>query len=150
MKKNILTIAIALIGVLAIVGMVYASHTMKQEEKELDKHLISLNYETLKEKIENKETFILVVTASECGHCNQYKPTLKKVLKEHELYAYEIQNDKLDKEGINFLNSVATISGTPTTVFIVDGAEYSTMNRIVGNTTKDKIESRLKTMGYIK
>lgn len=150
MNKKVITIIIIAIGLLAIGGMLYASYKMNQEQKKLDARLIELHYDTLKEKIDNQDSFILVLTATDCSHCAQYKPILKKVLLEYNLYAYEIQTDKLtNSEEKAYLNSIATINGTPTTIFIENGQEKSTLNRLVGSRTRDDIIARLKNLGYI-
>ena len=47
------------------------------------------------------------------------------------------------------VKNVANISGTPTTIFIENGEEKSTLNRLVGNVAEYKLVDKLKTMGYI-
>ena len=98
----------------------------------------------------NKDTFILVITQTKCSHCAQYKPVLKEVLYEYNLKAYEIDQEKLSKKELGKLKNVANISGTPTTVFIVDGEEINTSSRLKGAVTnKHTIVKRLKAQGYI-
>ncbi len=148
-KKIIIGIIIA-IAVFSIGAIGYAAVSIHKQNEELDKHLIVLTADELKTKLDNKESFILVITGSECPHCALYKPTFKKVLKDYNLTAYEIMNDKLQNDSEKaFLNSVATITGTPTTIFIRDGEEISTASRIVGNADRSKIINRLKAIGYI-
>ena len=79
-----------------------------------------------------------------------YKPTFKQVLHENDLYAYEVVQDTLNNEDLAYLKNISSISGTPTIVFINNGEETSTYNRIVGNVSKAKTTERLKTLGYIK
>ena len=92
----------------------------------------------------------MVITQTQCSHCAQYKPVLKEVLHEYNLKAYEIDQEKLSKKDLGKLKNIANISGTPTTVFIVDGEEQSTNSRIKGAvTSKESIVKRLKAQGYI-
>jgi predicted bacteriocin transport accessory protein len=152
MKKKLLIILVAIICFAAIGSMIYIGFVNGEKEKNLDKHLIEINFSELQEKINNKETFILVLTQTNCSHCMEYKPTLKKVLAEYDVYAYElnIAEDKISKEDKAKLKEIANTSGTPTTVFIKEGQETSTSTRLGGNRSSSDIIKRLKAMGYIK
>ena len=150
MKKKIIIIIAILIVIAAVVGIIYAGSKLHEKEKIEDNHLIILNFDELQKKVDAKETFILVVTQTTCSHCAEYKPVLKKVLAKYDIYAYEIEDDKLNEEEKAKLKDIASISGTPTTVFIVDGEEKSTANRLVGPADQNKLVSRFKAMGYIK
>mgnify|MGYP004536547623 CR=1 FL=1 len=150
MKKNIFIIIGIVIVALAIAGLVYASTTLNKKNNDVDSHLVELNMSELQSKIDNKETFILVISQTDCSHCAEYKPILKEVLAENNITAYEIDEKKLTKEENGQLKNIANISGTPTTVFIVDGEEKSTQSRLVGSANKTKIINRLKANGYIK
>lgn len=149
MKKKILIYSIILIIILAVSGMIYASATLNKKENEQNKHLIELTFDELQEKVNNKDTFILVLTQTTCSHCLEYKPVLKEVLTEYDIIAYEISTDKLDKKQTAMLKDIANASGTPTTVFIENGVEKNTSNRLVGSASPSKIVSRLKALGYI-
>ena len=150
MKKVIVAIVIVVLHDLKIGGMIFIKQTKNKQEEELNKHLITLSGSEFKEKIENKESFILIITGSNCSHCEGYKPTFKQVLHENDLYAYEVVQDTLNNEDLAYLKNISSISGTPTIVFINNGEETSTYNRIVGNVSKAKTTERLKTLGYIK
>ena len=94
--------------------------------------------------------FILVVTRTDCSHCAVYKPKLKQVLKDYNIIGYEIATDKLSTKDKSAFNDIANVSGTPTTIFIVNGEEETTTNRLVGDVPTERIISRLKSQGYIK
>ncbi len=151
MKKNVLIIVAVLIAIVAIGGMIYASIKLNDEKKENESHLVELSLSELQEKVKNKETFILVFTQSECGHCANYKPKLQRVLSKHDLYAYEIVLDKLEKEEKSELRNIANTedNGTPTTVFIKDGEEIRISSRLVGDQNESNIEQRLRQLKYI-
>ena len=149
MKKKIAIAIAILIVILSIGGLLFASITLNKEQKELENRLIELTYDELSEKINNKETFILVITQTDCSHCEEYKPVLKQVLFDYDITAYEIDQKKISEEEKNNLKNIANISGTPTTVFIVNGEERQTSDRLVGSASRSKIIDRLKAMGYI-
>ena len=150
MKKNILTIIGIILVCLAVIGLVFASKTLNQKNKEEDNHLIEISITELQEKVNNKETFILLISQTNCSHCAEYKPVLKEVLTKYDILAYEIDETKLSEKENGILKNIANISGTPTTVFIVDGEEANTQNRLIGAANKNKIINRLKAMNYIK
>lgn len=150
MKKKIAIAIGIIIVILSVAGMIFAAKTLNDKKDELENRLIELNFDELTEKIENKETFILVITQTDCSHCAEYKPVLEKVLLDHKLTAYEIDEKKLDEKEMSKLKEIANISGTPTTVFIVNGEERQTSDRIIGAKPESEIISRLKAMGYIK
>lgn len=101
-------------------------------------------------KVNNKETFILVVTQTTCGHCISYKPTLESVLEETSQIAYEIDIQPLSQEVRQRVYKIAKVSGTPTTVFIFNGVEQDTSLRLSGSVSRDTLKQRMKDTGYIK
>lgn len=151
MKNNIIKIIIGIIIILAIGGIVYAGIVLNKKNKELDSHLIELNYTELKEKIDNKDDFILVITKTDCSHCEAYKPRLKDVLAKYDINAYEIALDKLSDDEKKVFNEIANVSGTPNTVFFKNGEETTTTNRLVGDIQDEEtIVTRFKALGFIK
>ncbi len=150
MKKKAIIILIFFIVALSVGALVYASVVLKGNENEENKYFQELKINELLEKIENKESFILVITQTTCSHCAEYKPRIRKVLADNKITGYYIEKDLLSEEEEIQLNNIANISGTPTTVFITDGEEKSTSTRISGAKPVDAIKSRLKAMGYIK
>lgn len=110
----------------------------------------NITIQELEKKINNKETFMLVLTQTGCSHCEQYLPELSRTLSLHNLVAYELNITNLDDEGKKTLSQYANFSGTPTTIFFTDGVEKTTLNRIIGYASQSKIEERLKSLGYIK
>jgi len=150
MKKNIAKWAFLAICIFAIVMVIIGAIIMKHRENEMDKHLVELSINELQEKINNKESFILVITQTTCSHCAEYKPTLKKVLYKYDITAYYIEKDLLSDAEKGQLNEIANVSSTPTTIFIKDGEEKSTNQRFTGNRPESEIISKLKYEGYIK
>ena len=151
-RKNnkIAIIIISIISILSIGGLIYASIVLNKKEQDLSKYLVELSYKELKNKIDKKDSFILVITRTDCSHCAVFKPKLKEVLSQNNIIAYEIATDKLSTNEKAEFNDIANISGTPTTIFIVDGEEATTTNRLIVDVTTEKIINKLKSQGYIK
>jgi predicted bacteriocin transport accessory protein len=99
---------------------------------------------------EDKETFILYIGQTGCTACQSYTPTFKQVLKDYHLKAYYIDLKTLTTDQYTTFNAIINVSGTPTVVFIKNGAETSTLHRINGATSYDKTISKIKNQGYIK
>lgn len=116
-----------------------------------DSNLIEINYNELKEKIDNKEDFVLCISRTTCTHCQDYKPKLKKVGYKYKIYIYYIDVDLLSDDDLNkFKTSVSFDGSTPITVFFKNGEEKTTATRIEGDVSEEKIISKLKTNGFIK
>lgn len=111
-------------------------------------YLLELNLNKLKEKIENKETFVLCISKTTCSHCNDFKPKLKSIASEYNIDIYYIDVDKYDEE--EFSNLISFDGSTPTTIFIKNGDEETTSNRINGDVSKSKIIDKLKSNDFIK
>lgn len=118
--------------------------------KKENKSITYINVSKLKEKINNKEDFVLVFTQEGCGHCESYYPVIESVAKKYNVKIYNINLTSLEKNEINEVNKIASINGTPTTLFFINGEEQTTLNRINGDTTEQKLVKKLKKLGYIK
>lgn len=150
MKKKIgITIALIVFLALVIGGIIYIKRAKDLAQKEIDKHLVLINGYEFQEKIDNKETFMLIMTRTDCTHCEAFLPTFKKVLYDYDLTGYQIHLDTLSNEETAYVKGIASINGTPTTIFIKDGEEMSALNRLVGEQSRTKTIERLKVMGYI-
>lgn len=112
-------------------------------------YLRELKYNDLMEKIDNKETFVLCISQTECVHCQSYKPKLREVANQYKLEMFYIDVDLLDEEENKKIKEIANYSGTPTTIFFKDGQEESAAFRINGDASKTKIINKLKSNGFI-
>ena len=102
------------------------------------------------EKIQNKDSFVLLMSQTTCSHCKDFKPKLARISKEYKVNIYYIEIDLLTDEQNTELKSYFNFSGTPTTVFVKDGEEKSAATRINGDVSEEKIISKLKSNGFIK
>ncbi len=115
-----------------------------------NKHIVEISLDDFKEKMANKNTFVLYIGNEDCTHCVAYKPILESVLDEYDITIYHLDNSKLSDTEYNDFKTYINITRTPTIVFITDGEEETTLNRIVGETSKENTIERFKTNGYIK
>lgn len=114
-------------------------------------NLTSLNYKEYTTKIKNKESFILVVSASTCSHCAEYKPKLIKIATKYNINIYYIDYDletsEIQKE---FLDNNNLNGSTPITIFIKNGKQTSIFDRIEGDVSEEKAIEKFKKLGFIK
>lgn len=138
---------IFLIVFLLLVICVFSYFLLFKNKKQESK-LISITVNELEMKIQNKDTFILVVSQTGCSHCQQYLPELDTALQELGLNAYVLNLTNVEETESATLNKYINFSGTPTTIFFTDGTETTTLNRIVGYASKAKIIERIRSLGY--
>ena len=112
-------------------------------------YLVELEYTEVIEKIENDESFVILISQTTCSHCADYKPKLEKVAKDYKLDIYFVEVDLLSKDKYNEFKSYVNFSSTPVTIFIKDGEEKTAANRINGDASKEKILAKLKSNGFI-
>ena len=112
--------------------------------------LKSISYNELNKKISNNETFFFVVIKDGCPHCEKYVPKVEEVLDEYNIEGFTINYSNLSEKDDDEFYSEFGVESTPTTIFIKDGKEISIMQRLVGNVSKEKLISKLKTNNYIK
>jgi predicted bacteriocin transport accessory protein len=112
-------------------------------------YLKELKYNEVMDKIENKESFVLLFSQTVCTHCKDFKPKLKNVANRYKVTIYYLETDLLKKEEQEELNKHFSFKGTPTTVFVTDGEEKTAATRINGDVSEEKIIAKLKSNGYI-
>ncbi len=109
-----------------------------------------IKLDELGKKIENKESFALVIGSETCSACEAYRPIMEQVISKYNLTIYYINIYPLTTEQKAKLVSYVYYSNTPTTVFFTDGEVKDTHNNLVGAVSYDKVVARLIEMGYIK
>lgn len=116
-----------------------------------NKNFIKLNYNEILDKVNNKEDFILCVSASECTHCKSFKPKLKKIANDYNIKIYYTDVDKFNDNDYNKFKEEFSFDGsTPTTIFFKDGEEKTTATRIEGDISINRTIDKLKKNGFIK
>ncbi|MCI8545304.1 MAG: hypothetical protein HFH09_03635 [Bacilli bacterium] len=109
-----------------------------------------VDYKTLMNMFEEKQSFILFIGSTECQHCDLYKETLNEVISKYQVKISYIDISKLSMEENAKLKIYVNYNGTPTTAFIEQGEETSMYDRIDGNKPLNKVVEKLKKKGYIK
>lgn len=142
-KKNFI-IGLIILIVIMLGGILLFSNNKNSGE------LIEVSFEEITDKVDNKDSFILVVSQSTCSHCATYKPKLMEITREYGINIYYINYDVEDKKvQTKFLDEFNLSGATPTTIFIKDGKEVSLLSRIEGDLPKTKVVTQIKKMGFI-
>lgn len=109
-----------------------------------------INYKEYSNLIEQKQDFILYIGSATCSHCQEFTPTLKKVIKKYQLDIKYIDISKLEEKEYAILKNKTKVQGTPTIVFIHKGVvDSGSDNKIQGSVSIDEVEKMLKKKGYI-
>ena len=74
---------------------------------------------------------------------------MEQVIKDEQVEIFYLDNDKLTEEESSKIYSKYIITGTPTTIFIKEGNETSTYDRINGTGSYTDILDKLKKFGII-
>ena len=108
--------------------------------------LSNIKVNELKEKTDNKESFVLYLSAND----NELESTLNQIVNEYDFNAYKINLDKLsDEEKLELKTKYAY--SDPSIIFIIDGKDPTILSHITNNNiTKKAIVERLKDMNFIK
>lgn len=135
--------------IIAIVIIIGAILVYKLAFGDNSSSLVNISVSELETKIDKKNSFVLVISQTGCRHCEQYLPELDRTLSDYDMNAYVLNVSELSDEENKTLAQYVNFSGTPTTIFIENGEETTTLNRIVGYASKNKITERLKSLGYV-
>ena len=100
-------------------------------------------------KLDNKDSFVIVMGSATCGACAEYRKTMEEVIKDKQVEIFYLDLYKLNEEEHAQVYSKYVIKSTPTTIFIKDGVETSTYNRIIGSAGYAAVVDSLKTYGYL-
>ena len=109
-----------------------------------------VSYEKLNNMLDSKQSFILMIGRETCSACSSYKLTLNRVISDYNVDVKYIDLDKLSDSDESELIAEFPLTGTPQTIFIKNGVEEDTHNRIDGNLKYSKVVEKFKENGYIK
>lgn len=108
---------------------------------------VSLTFNKYEEKINKKESFILLIWRTGCSHCEEFEPKLDEIIKEYNLKIYSINISDLDDTEHAKLANKTFMTGTPTLVVFEKG-KYQ--DRLVGDKDKKEVINFLKENNYIR
>lgn len=143
MKAKKRAIILGSICLIILVGAFIADRILSKS------YFKELKYDEVIEKIKNKDSFVLLISQTTCTHCISYKPKLEEVANKYKINIYYIESNLLNDEERDKFTSYINFSSTPVTVFIKNGEETTVANRINGDASKDKLEKKLKSNGFI-
>ncbi len=146
-KQILIEIVVVLVIAVVCVGLFMLAKGM--EDSESSEYFQELTYKELEKKLDNKDSFIFVVTKTNCQYCEMYKPTFREVAEDYKLKTYFVNTYKFSKQEYKDFHSKFNVPTTPQTLFITDGEETTVSNRIVGNAPRWKVIDRLSSLGYI-
>ena len=149
MKKNDIVLVCALLVVVVI-----AFFVMKGSKPEISYELpLALNgegglhllsYSEYQSKIDNDESFVVVLSRESCSHCANFLPVAEEFAKSKNLPMYYIDTDTFTEDdwktfetSNSFLKKNSGNWGTPTTVVL---AGKEAVDYIEGETTADKLQ----------
>lgn len=110
----------------------------------------NISYEELTTKLNNNESFVFVIGSRDCSACTAYKGTMEEIMKDYDVSIYFIEIVDLNEEDGNKLRSQFYYQYTPTTIFIEDGKEKTTYDRIVGAADYETVKNALIKYNMIK
>ena len=138
MKNKIIVIATISIIIILSITLVFNNNNGEFT------NLKEITYKEILKKQDNKEDFILIISRSNCSHCNTYKPKVDEIARKHNLTIYYINTDTLSNKEEFKLNNA-----TPLTLFFKNGKETTILNRIEGDLSTKTVENQFEKMGFI-
>lgn len=110
--------------IIMIVFMVITSKILLSKN-EYKKYLIDIDLNSISEKIENKESFVLFIGKEDCPACDEIYPKIEKdILEKKEImYYYEINDANRDKSLAVLLDIFPELKFVPYISFVKDGKE---------------------------
>lgn len=109
--------------------------------------VISITYDEYQNKISNKESFVLLLWQTGCGHCETFEPILNKVVDYYNIEVYSMNIGLLSDEQYSILKNKTFITGTPTTVVFKEGVTQS--KKLIGSKDEQTIIDFLVRYDYL-
>ena len=113
-----------IIGVVAVIFIGVVAWFVMPNEPTLKGSITVITAQECLDKIENGDTFIVVVSNSTCHSCADYEKSLKEFMQDNALHVYKvIADDASNKDTFDELMNAhfPNLQFTPTTYYIVDG-----------------------------
>lgn len=146
-KKNIIISAVILVLTIIICAAIW--FIGKGFNKTEYPYIHELTFNELESKLNNQDSFVLIITQTGCSHCEAYLPVVQNVSNKYKVDFYVLNRTNISDEERTKLKNIANISGTPTTLFYTSGEEKSALNRLVGQATEYRLVEKLTSEGYI-
>lgn len=150
-KKNSKYDLLLLLGLVVVIvlGCVLMKGEKEEPSYELpltlsgDAGLHQLTYQEYQEKIDNNESFVIIIERATCSHCVNFMPIAESFANDHNLPMYYVDTDTFSEEdwtgfekSNTFLKKNSGSWGTPTTIVL---AGNEAVDYIEGETTEDNL-----------
>ena len=146
-KKNIIISAVIIVLTVIICAAIW--FIGKGFNKTEYPYIHELTFNELESKLNNQDSFVLIITQTGCSHCEAYLLVVQNVSNKYKVDFYVLNRTNISDEERTKLKNIANISGTPTTLFYTSGEEKSALNRLVGQATEYRLVEKLTSEGYI-
>ncbi len=120
-----------LILILCVCSVMLSACTSRKSEYERSSkpgRLIPITFQTTLDRLEKKDTFVLLISQTTCGACKQLKEVLDLYLSEHEVIIYDLILDQEVKSQEEFIEAQSRLNtymknfeGTPAFYYIEEG-----------------------------
>jgi thiol-disulfide isomerase/thioredoxin len=107
----------------------------------------NISYQTFNEMIDNGETFVILISQRDCGHCVAFKPDYNQAMKENNIIGYELDVQMLNQTDRSDFLSRFNISSTPTTMIFTNGVPEE--ETLVGTQPPEEVTNFLKKYNLI-
>jgi thiol-disulfide isomerase/thioredoxin len=107
----------------------------------------NISYQTFNEMIDNGETFVILISQRDCGHCVAFKPYYNQAMKENNIIGYELDVQMLNQTDRSDFLSRFNISSTPTTMIFTNGVPEE--ETLVGTQPPEEVTNFLKKYNLI-
>lgn len=148
MKKIILLLTTLLLLTGCGNNNVFSKYEAVNKSSEKHTTTIELTYNEFENKIKNKDSFVLLMWQTGCGHCTSFEPTLNKVISNYNLEIYSINLKNLSDEENSKIENKTYVTGTPTTVVFKDGVTQT--KKLIGNKDIEEVLKFLTKFNYLK
>lgn len=108
-----------------------------------------VTYNQFANKIKEKKTFVIFVGSAQCSHCDEFKPTLTRVIDDFDLDVDYIDVSKVSQSQYNEMKKKIGLEGTPTLSFIEEG-NCDTSKNLIGNSSYENTVEFFEKNGFIK
>ena len=135
-KKNIIISAVIIVLTVIICAAIW--FIGKDFNKTEYPYIHELTFNELESKLNNQDSFVLIITQTGCSHCEAYLPVVQNVSDKYKVDFYVLNRTNISDE-----------ERTKTTLFYTSGEEKSALNRLVGQATEYRLVEKLTSEGYI-
>ncbi|MDR2834503.1 MAG: thioredoxin family protein [Streptococcaceae bacterium] len=137
MKNKKITLISSLLLILLL--FIFATKSMTQTKEEL----VLIDNQQLENVIKSKKETIVYIGRPTCPQCQEFEPTLRKVLKEEKIHLDYYNTDEARKQDESVLSDLTTQLGVNTVPTVAKLKNGIVVNKIVGVKNEQAIKEFL-------